>query len=112
LANYPLDTFSDKDKLISTIGFKLISDDQLLPPSFPRNIFAYLMRIFETMQTAHEKIHVEEAKWARTIPISTGAIPIIKFDLTEDDKKFLWNSGFQAAEAAIEKGLLTAGGRR
>lgn len=112
LANYPIDTFSDKDKLISTVGFKLISEDQTLPESFPRNIFAYLMRIFETMQIAHERIHVEEAKWAKTIPIPTGNIPIIKFDLTEEEKQFLWKSGFNSADKAIQKGLLTPQGRR
>ena len=67
LANYPIATFNAKGSLISTIGFKLISKNETLPPSFPKNILAYLMRIFETMQTAHERVYVEEAKWARTI---------------------------------------------
>jgi NTE family protein len=111
LANYPIDTFSDKDRLISTIGFKLISGNQALPDSFPRNIFAYLMRIFETMQVAHERIHVKEAEWARTIPIPTGNIPVIKFDLTETDKQFLWDSGYTAADLSIRQGLLTERGR-
>jgi len=112
LANYPIATFSGKGSLVSTIGFKLISKDEILPPSFPKNILAYLMRIFETMQTAHEKVYVEEAKWARTIPIPTGSISTIKFDLTEEDKKFLWDSGYNAADKAIKKGLLTEQGRR
>ncbi len=112
LANYPIATFSAKGSLVSTIGFKLISKDEILPPSFPRNILAYLMRIFETMQTAHERVYVEEAKWARTIPIPTGTISTIKFDLTEEDKEFLWDSGYNAADKAIKKGLLTEQGRK
>lgn len=112
LANYPIATFSDNGSLVSTIGFKLISRDETLPPSFPRNIFAYLMRIFETMQTAHERVYVEEAKWAKTIPIPTGTISPIKFNLTEEDKKFLWDSGYKAADKAIKKGLLTEQGRK
>jgi NTE family protein len=112
LANYPIATFSAEGSLVSTIGFKLISKDETLPPSFPRNILAYLMRIFETMQTAHEKVYVEEAKWARTIPIPTGTISTIKFDLTEEDKKFLWDSGYNAADKAIKRDLLTEQGRR
>jgi NTE family protein len=112
LANYPIATFSTDGSLISTIGFKLISKDEILPPSFPKNILAYLMRIFETMQTAHERVYVEEAKWARTIPIPTGSISTIKFDLTEEDKKFLWDSGYMSADKAIKKGLLTDEGRR
>jgi len=112
LANYPIATFSDNESLVSTIGFKLISKDENLPPSFPTNILAYLMRIFETMQTAHERVYVEEAKWARTIPIPTGTISTIKFDLTEEDKRFLWDSGYAAADKAIKKGLLTEQGRK
>ncbi len=112
LANYPIDTFSDKDSLISTIGFKLISKERILPPSFPRNIFAYLMRIFETMQSAYERIHVEDAEWARTVPIPTGAISTIKFDLTDDEKKFLWDSGYRGADSAVKEGLLSPGGRQ
>jgi NTE family protein len=112
LANYPIDTFGDKDKLVSTIGLKLISKNELLPPSCPKNIFAYIMRIFETMQVAKERIHVKEAYWAKTIPIPTGKISTIKFDLTEKDKQFLWDSGFQAAEKAIKEGLLTEYGRK
>ena len=112
LANYPIATFSGKGSLVSTIGFKLISKDEILPPSFPKNILAYLMRIFETMQTAHERVYVEEPKCARTIPIPTGSIATIKFDLTEEDKKFLWDSGYKAADKAIKKGLLTEQGRK
>jgi NTE family protein len=73
---------------------------------------SYIMRIFETMQTAHERIYVEEAKWARTIPIPTASISTIKFDLTDDDKNFLWKSGYDAADKAINEGLLTEQGRQ
>lgn len=112
LANYPIATFSDKECLKTTIGLKLISDEDTLPPRIPSNIFSYLMRIFETMQVAHERIYVEEAKWARTIPIPTGKISTIKFDLSEGEKQFLWDSGYNAADKAIKEGLLTEEGRK
>jgi NTE family protein len=112
LANYPIDTFNDQGGLVTTIGLKLISDEEALPPKVPSHIVAYLLRIYETMQVAHERIHVEDAKWARTIPIPAGTISTIKFDITEDDKKFLWQSGYNAAEKALNEGLLTEEGRR
>lgn len=112
LANYPIATFGDKEELKTTIGFKLISKDETLPPRVPGNILSYVMRIFETMQTAHERVYVEQAKWARTIPIPTGTISTIKFDLTEDEKSFLWDSGYKAADKAIKEGLLTGEGRK
>ncbi|HOY08483.1 MAG TPA: patatin-like phospholipase family protein [Candidatus Omnitrophota bacterium] len=111
LANYPIDTFNDQGGLATTIGLKLISEEQTLAPKVPANIFAYLLRIFETMQVAHERVHVQEAKWARTIPIPTGKISTIDFDLAETDKTFLWDSGYAAAEKAIKEGLLTPLGR-
>ncbi|MBD3246748.1 MAG: hypothetical protein GF333_07020 [Candidatus Omnitrophica bacterium] len=112
LANYPIDTFVGKGNITSTLGFKLTSEEQTLPLSTPANIFAYLMRIFETMQVAKERLHVKQAHWARTIPIPTGSISTIKFDLTEEDKQFLWESGYEAAQEAIRKGVLSEGGRR
>jgi len=112
LANYPIATFGDKEELRTTIGFKLISKDETLPPRVPGNILSYFMRIFETMQVAHERIYVEKAKWARTIPIPTGTISVVKFDLTGEEKQFLWDSGYKAADKAIKEGLLTEQGRQ
>lgn len=111
LANYPIATFGDQEELVSTIGFKLISKQETLPSEVPKNILAYIMRIVETMQVAHERVYVDKAKWARTIPIPTGTVSTTKFDMTDDDKTFLWDSGYTAAVKAIDEGLLTAEGR-
>ncbi|MDP2653408.1 MAG: patatin-like phospholipase family protein [Candidatus Omnitrophota bacterium] len=111
LANYPIDTFNDPGGLATTIGLKLISDEQTLPPKIPSNIFAYVLRIFETMQVAHERVHVEEAQWAKTVPIPTGKISTIDFNLKDEDKKFLWDSGYSAADKAIKEGVLNPQGR-
>lgn len=112
LANYPIDTFNDQGGLDTTIGLKLISDEQTLPPKVPSNILTYLLRIFETMQVAHERVHVEEAQWAKTIPIPTGTVSTIDFNLKDADKQFLWDSGYNAADKAIKENVLTDKGRR
>lgn len=112
LANYPIDTYNDQGGLTTTIGLKLISEEATLPPSTPSNILAYIMRIFETMQFANERIHVEEAKWAKTIPIPCGTISPINFNLKDEEKKFLWDSGYSAAQKAIDEGVLTKEGRK
>ena len=111
LANYPLDTFNDQGGLATTLGLKLISDEQTLPPKVPSNVLTYLLRIFETMQVANERVHVEEAQWAKTIPIPTGTVSTIDFNLKNEDKQFLWDSGYAAAEEAIQAGVLTGAGR-
>lgn len=112
LANYPIATFGDNEELETTIGFKLVSQAESLPPHRPKNIGAYIMRIIETMQVALERIYVKKAKWARTIPIPTGTISTIDFGLTEENKQFLWKSGHEAADSAIKDGLLTSQGRK
>jgi len=112
LANYPIDTFNDQGGLTTTIGLKLISEEAVLPPSVPSNILAYILRIFETMQFANERIHVEAAEWAKTIPIPCGTISPINFNLNDQEKKFLWDSGHSAAQKAIDKGVLTGEGRK
>ena len=63
------------------------------------------------MQHAIERTYVEEAQWARTIPIPTGAVSTIDFNLSEEQKKFLWESGYNAADKAVREGLLTEKGR-
>lgn len=112
LANYPIDTFNDQGGLATTIGLKLISGEQTLPPKVPSNVLTYLLRIFETMQVAHERVHVEDAQWAKTIPIPTGTISTIDFNLKDADKQFLWNAGYNAADKAIKENVLTDKGRR
>ena len=112
LANYPIDTFNDQGGLATTLGLKLISDEQTLPPKVPSNVLTYLLRIFETMQVANERVHVEEAQWAKTIPIPTGTVSTIDFNLKDADKQFLWDSGYRAAGEAIQSGVLSGPGRR
>ncbi len=112
LANYPIATFGDNEELKTTIGFKLVSQEESLPSHRPKNLGAYIMRIIETMQVALERIYVKKAKWARTIPIPTGTISTIDFELTEEQKQFLWQSGYDAADKAIKEGLLTDEGRK
>ena len=57
------------------------------------------------------RVHVEDAKWAKTITIPTGKVSTIDFNLSEENKKFLWDSGYTAAEKAIKEGVLTPHGR-
>ncbi len=111
LKNYPIDTFDDQPGTM-TVGLKLTSEGESAPTEPAKNFGAFLIRTLETMRAANEKIHVEDAYWARTVPIDTGNISVVKFSLTEKEKVFLYESGRKAAEQAIHEGLLGPKGRK
>jgi len=100
LSNYPINIFDDHER--PTIGFKLISLEETQPPEPITNILSYIKSILDTMMLAHEKIHVEEADWARTIPIPTGNIKATQFDLTDEEKDWLYKSGYEAADKFLK----------
>jgi NTE family protein len=101
LSNYPVHIFDDSKR--PTIGFKLIGSDEDQPPEPISNVLAYAKSILDTMMVAHEKIHIKEADWARTIPIPTGDIKITQFDLIKSQKDWLYNSGYEAAGEFFNK---------
>ncbi len=111
LKNYPIDTFDDQPGVM-TVGLKMVSEGEVAPAEPARNFGAFLFRTLNTMRAANEKIHVEDAYWARTVPINTGSISVVKFSLTEAEKTFLYESGRKATEEAIHEGLLRAEGRK
>ena len=47
---------------------------------------------------AHDRFYVEQANYARTIPIPTMGIRTTEFDIPSDRAQALFNSGKQAAE--------------
>lgn len=110
LMSYPIQTFDD-DPSCPTIGLKLVADGDRTPPTGPMRFGAFLLRMVDTMRVAHEKLHVQEAHWARTVPIETGPMPTTRFDLTDGEKQALEDAGRRAADEAIRRGLLTPAGR-
>ena len=54
--------------------------------------------LVHTMMEAHERLYVEKEQYARTIPIKTLGIGTTEFDLTDERKLALYNSGRKAAE--------------
>ena len=101
LSNYPINIFDDHER--QTIGFKLTSPEETQPPEPITNILSYLKSILDTMMLAHEKIYVEETNWARTIRIPTCNIKATQFDLTDEEKDWLYKSGYKAATKFFEK---------
>jgi NTE family protein len=56
----------------------------------------------DTMMEAHDRLYVEKANFARTIPIPTLGIGTTEFDITPARKEALYQSGRDAASAFLE----------
>ncbi len=79
--------------------------NQIEPPRREKGVAAlvdYLRSLAQTMMGAHDRLYVEQADYARTIPIPTLGVKTTEFDITPDRAKALYESGRQAAEEFLE----------
>ena len=67
-------------------------------PRGARGLVGLLGAMVHTMMEAHDRLYVEQAQYARTIPIKTLGVGTTEFDLSDERKLALYNSGRTAAE--------------
>jgi NTE family protein len=58
---------------------------------------AFLKAIMDTAMQAHDRLYVEQANYARTIPIPTLGVRTAEFDIPADQAEALYKSGRDAA---------------
>ena len=63
----------------------------------------YIKALASTMMEAHDRLYVEKANYARTIPIPTLGVGTTEFDLSKERALALFDSGRGAAEKFLEK---------
>jgi NTE family protein len=68
----------------------------------PRGLLAYVKSLAQTMMEAHDRLYVEAADYARTIPIPTLGVGTTEFDLSPDRKQALYDSGRSAAKGFLK----------
>lgn len=111
LSNFPIWLFDCPPGTMPrfpTFGLLLVAPDQAEPlvPQPPRGTAVkpiasdvdFLKAIAETMMEAHDRFYVEQANYARTIPIPTMGVRTTEFDIPKDRAQALFNSGRTAAE--------------
>ena len=110
LSNYPIwlfDAPAGQRPQFPTFGMLLVAPGPTAPllatpPSaaeLPRvggNI-AFLKAIVDTMMEAHDRLYVQQADYARTIPIPTLGVRTTEFDITPAQTAALFESGRSAA---------------
>ena len=113
LSNFPVWLFDAKGVPDwPTFGLLLVEPDlrshlgtQIEPPRKERGVAAlvdYLKSLAQTMMAAHDRLYVEQADYARTIPIPTLGVKTTEFNVTRDRALELYESGRKAAEEFLE----------
>jgi NTE family protein len=110
LSNYPVwlfDAAPGTAPRFPTFGMLLVAPNQqapLLPSTAASENVAvidsdvdFLKAIAQTMMEAHDRFYVEQANYARTIPIPTLGVGTTQFDLSTAQARALFESGQKAA---------------
>jgi NTE family protein len=113
LSNFPVwlfDTASGTAPRFPTFGLLLVAPGQTAPliptrPGAPVKPIGsdidFLKAIAETMMEAHDRFYVEQANYARTIPIPTMGVGTTEFDISAARASQLFESGRNAARAFL-----------
>jgi NTE family protein len=112
LSNFPVwlfDVPDGQEPRWPTFGLLLVAPNQREPlvpgPHPPRtgegkvSILGFLLAIAHTTMEAHDRLYVEQANYARTIPINTVGVQTTQFSIDDDPalKQKLYQSGRDAA---------------
>lgn len=83
-----------------TFGFKLVEPDNAGPNEID-SIIDFIKALVTTMLESHDKRHVEEADFLRTIAIPTVGVRTTEFTLTAAKRTRLYESGKAAAREFV-----------
>lgn len=115
LSNFPVWLFdSDGEPDWPTFGLLLVEPEpretagERVPRAEPganrvRALITYLTSIVGTMLEAHDRLYLEQADYARTIPIPTLGVGTTEFDLGPDRSRDLYESGRRAAAKFLDE---------
>lgn len=109
LCNYPIDVFdalypSREDAVRSTLGLKLVTPSEARTGDIVdthveiKNVAQYATSIIESLGWQIERLQVREGYWDRTVCINTGHVKTEDFELSNDDKRFLYENGKKAVQ--------------
>ncbi|MDQ3067148.1 MAG: patatin-like phospholipase family protein [Actinomycetota bacterium] len=68
----------------------------------PGAVVDYVKALAQTMMEAHDRLYVEQANYARTIPIPTMGVGTTEFDLSPERALALYDSGRWGAEKFLD----------
>jgi NTE family protein len=115
LSNFPVWLFdAEGEPEWPTFGLRLVEPEprtttlavRLGPPEPARGkleaVIDYFRSLVDTVLEAHDRLYIERADFARTIPIDTLGVRTTDFDLSPEKALELYESGRTAAERFLE----------
>jgi NTE family protein len=115
LSNFPVWLFDAKGRepRWPTFGLMLVEPDPKVSIAHriraedhgvPRgSLVDYLKSLASTMMAAHDRLYIENATFARTVPIPTLGVGTTEFDIAPDRVRSLYESGHEAAVSFLER---------
>jgi NTE family protein len=98
LSNFPVWLFDAKGKPSwPTFGFKLVEPEEGRPNDTGTTL-AFAKALITTMLDAHDKMHVEDEDFERTIAVPTLGVKTTEFGLSPERRDALFQSGVKGAE--------------
>jgi NTE family protein len=102
LSNFPVWLFDSQGiPEWPTFGFKFI-EPEYGRPNKTGSPFELAKSIFQTMMEAHDKVHVENEDFLRTIAIPTLGVQATDFGLSQTQRDALFQSGRQSAQTFLK----------
>jgi len=113
LSNFPVWLFdAEREPRWPTIGLLLVEGDtrQRVGPGVepvgqighgPIALVSYVRALVQTLVEAHDRLYIDQADFARTIPIETLGVAATDFALPEEQRRALYESGRRAAEGFL-----------
>jgi NTE family protein len=114
LSNYPIWLFDcpdDAPPQFPTFGMLLVAPNQKAPLvattaadelADSTSVLGFLKAMEATATQAHDRFYVEQANYARTIPIPTLGVKTTEFDISPERTQALFDSGKSAAAQFLE----------
>ena len=107
LKNYPIRIFdkSDGEPNMNTLGFRLDSRDELeKEPKYPTtNVIKFGIAVVSNIYNALQTSHLKRVDWERTIRIDTADIGAVDFNLSEQQKNYLYQTGYDTTTDYLDK---------
>jgi NTE family protein len=114
LSNFPVWLFDSegREPRWPTFGLLLVEPDPKVPIGHRLggeehdvergSVLDYFKSLAMTMMAAHDRLYLEKATYARTIPIPTLGVGTTEFDIAPDRVRALYDSGHRAASEFLD----------